>query len=61
MSDKKTDILGKAEDIILKKLEYYESHAQEMNDKDCYALQLLVITEGRIQAIKNGGNNQMPF
>ncbi len=61
MQDKKNDILDKAEDVILKKIEQYAEHVHEMDDKDCHALQLLVMTEGRILAIKDGANREMPY
>lgn len=61
MSDKEYDILNKAEDVILKKIEQYEGHTHEMSDKDCYALQLLVITAGRILSIKKGINREAPY
>ncbi len=61
MPNKKNDILDKAEDVILRKIGQYTEHVHEMDDKDCHALQLLVMTEGRILAIRNGNDNQMPF
>lgn len=61
MTDKKNDILDKAEDVILKKIKQYGESVQDMDKDDCYALQLLVITEGRIQSIKNGINSEIPY
>lgn len=61
MEDKKKDILDKAEDVILKKIEHYRSHAEDMDKDDCYALQLLIMTEGRILSIRDGVNREMPY
>lgn len=54
MDEKKNDILDKAEDVIRKKMAHYQETAREMTDKDIYNFQLLVITEGRIQAMRRG-------
>lgn len=61
MEDKKEDILNKAEDVILKKIEQYEENAQGMDKDDCYALQLLIMTEGRILSIRKGIDRGMPY
>jgi len=61
MTDKKNDILNKAEDVILKKIEQYGECIQNMDKDDCYALQLLVMTEGRILSIRDGVNREMPY
>ena len=52
LTEKQNDILDKAEDVIQKKLEHYLEAPTEMTDKDVYALQLLVITMAKIQAIR---------
>lgn len=52
LTKKQNDILDKAEDVIQKKLEHYQEAPKEMSDKDVYALQLLVITLAKIQAIR---------
>lgn len=54
MTEKENDILDKAEDVILRKMEQYLNAPEAMTDKDCYNLQLLVITTGRIRSIKEG-------
>lgn len=54
MTDKGKDILDKAEDVILRKIEHYQEAPKSMTDKDCYSLQILVITEGRIRSIREG-------
>lgn len=59
--EKQYDILNKAENVILKKIEHYEECVQEMDKDDCYALQLLVITEGRVLSIRNGVNKELPY
>ena len=56
MTEKENDILEKAEDVILRKMEHYLEASKEMTDKDIYSLQMLVITLGRIRAIKAGRN-----
>lgn len=56
LTKKQNDILEKAEDVIQKKLENYLEATKEMTDKDVYALQLLVITFAKIQAIRGNGN-----
>ena len=52
LTKKQNDILDKAEDVIQKKLECYLEAPKEMTDKDVYALQLLVITFAKVQAIR---------
>lgn len=59
--EKKYDILNKAEDVILKKIENYGKHTEDMDKDDCYALQLLVMTEGRILSIRDGVNKELPY
>lgn len=61
MEYKKNDILDKAENVILKKIEHYEEHIQDMDKDDCYAFQLLVITEGRILSIRDGANRELSY
>ncbi|MBD5098174.1 MAG: hypothetical protein HDT35_01225 [Clostridiales bacterium] len=52
LSKRQNDILDKAEDVIQKTLEHYQEMTREMTDKDVYALQMLVITVAKIQAIR---------
>ncbi len=59
--EKQYDILNKAEDVILKKIEHYGKHTEDMDKDDCYALQLLVMTEGRILSIRDGVNKELPY
>lgn len=59
MTKRTNDILEKAEDVILKKIENYEKSVKEMDKDECYALQLLVITEGRIVSIREGTDKNM--
>lgn len=59
MTEKEKDILDKAEDVILKKIKLYQEAPEAMTDKDCYNLQLLVITVGRIQGIRDGWVNMV--
>lgn len=54
LSDGIDEILITAEDVIQKKLKHYQEMAREMTDKDIYNFQLLVITAGRIRAIRRG-------
>lgn len=61
MENKKNNILDKAEDVIMKKIEHYGRNTEDMDKDDCYALQLLVITEGRIQSIRDGVNRERPY
>lgn len=61
MTEKEKDILEKAEDVILRKMEQYLKAPEAMTDKDCYDFQLLVITTGRIRSIKEGtGRTYIP-
>ena len=54
LTKKENDILDVAEDVILKKLEQYRDNVETMTDKDVYNAQVLVITTGRIAAIREG-------
>ena len=54
MTEKEKNILDKAEDVILRKMEQYLKAPEDMTDKDCYNFQLLVITTGRIKSIREG-------
>lgn len=54
LTRKEKDILDVAEDVIQKKLESYRGNAEAMTDKDVYNAQTLVITLGRIIAIRTG-------
>lgn len=56
-STKTYDILNKAEDVILKKINHYSENVEAMSDKDCYALQILIMTEGRLLSIRSGKYN----
>ncbi len=58
---KKNDILDKAENVILQKVEQYQQSPQSMTDKDCYALLQLIVTEGKILAIRNNTDNELPY
>lgn len=54
MTEKEKEILEKAEDVMLAKINGYLGAPEKMTDKDCYDLQIFVITLGRIRAIKEG-------
>ena len=54
LTQKQNDILDKAEDVIQKKLAHYLEAQTDMTDKDIYNLHQMVITMGRIQAIRDG-------
>ncbi len=56
-SEKTYDILNKAEDVISNKIEHYSENVEAMSDKDCYALQTLIMTEGRLLSIRSGKDN----
>lgn len=51
------EILDCAENLILQKIKNYQDSPESMTDKDCYAFQLLIITEGRIQGIRKDVNH----
>lgn len=59
-SESTYDILNKAEDVISKKIEHYCKNVEAMNDKDCYALQTLIVTEGRLLSIRSGKDHILP-
>lgn len=61
MNKKINGILDKAEDVVLKKIADYEKNVHEMDKDDCYALQLLVITAGRIVSIREGADRNVPL
>lgn len=54
MSEMETEILEKAEKVMLKKIEGYLADTEKMTDKDCYNLQLFIVNIGRIRGIKEG-------
>lgn len=54
MTGKGKDILDKAEDVILRRVEKLLEMPEKMTDEDCRNLQTLVCTAGRIQAIRCG-------
>ena len=60
LTKKENDILETAEDVILKKLEQYRENAENMTDKDIYNMQVLVVTLGRIRAIRDGKSYVTP-
>ena len=51
---KGNDILDKAEDVILRRVEKLLESPEKMSGEDCRNLQTLVCTAGRIQAIRGG-------
>lgn len=60
MSEKQKEILDRAEDLILRKVEHYLEAPENMSDKDIYNFQLLVVTSGRIQGMRNGQAHVIP-
>lgn len=60
MSEKQKEILDRAEDLILRKVEHYLKAPESMSDKDIYNFQLLMNTSGRIQGMRNGQPHMVP-
>ena len=60
MTEKENNILETAEDVIQKLLNNYNSDIKQMSDKDVYNVQMLVVTLGRIRAIRDGKNYVNP-
>jgi len=56
LTQKESDILERAEDVIQRQVEILAKMGGKMNDADCRCLQTLVCTLGRARAVK-GGNN----
>lgn len=54
MSEKQKEILDKAEDLILRRVEHYLKAPENMSDKDIYNFHQIVITFGRIQGLRKG-------
>lgn len=54
MSEKQKEILDKAEDLILRRVEHYLKAPENMSDKDIYNFHQIVITFGRIRGLRKG-------